>query len=68
MPYNALDRLWEHLDELTDRLLDAPDPDDRTAAAEVAWCISQFYGADMGFVRGEAMRRRASRERDTEPA
>lgn len=69
---NALDRMWERLDELTDWLIDDGHSEIhgmrnteqvRAQAAATSWCIAQFYGGDTDYVRETVMGRRARRER-----
>jgi hypothetical protein len=63
---NALDQMWERLDELTDELIrdgDGSEESTRAAARGVAWCLSRFYGDNERVVRQMEMRRRAQRER-----
>lgn len=62
---NALDKLWDRLDFLTDELLDPENVNVvqnlKIRATEVAWCISQFHGGNLEYVRGMAMTRRRIR-------
>lgn len=70
---NGLDRMWEKLDKVTDLLLDEDLDEGATLLATggargISECLAEFYGGNMTYVRDTAMKRRALRERDQEPA
>lgn len=64
---NALDRLWEKLDAMTDAMLDHHPMDMNEALIlsgglrATAECIAEFYGGGLEYVRGMEMTRRRIR-------